>query len=117
MSLKFKCSNPQDLLDRFNSAIDQEEKKGKITTWERSKDKIYYTHKSEEWNCKAWFKPSIYNGEIVFNIIKPKNSAINSVVYAYYHGHLTETFLTHFDNDFTTATSTALAEEDDIISS
>jgi hypothetical protein len=39
------------------------------------------------------------------------------VVYAYYHGHLIETFLNHFDKDFTKAEATSLPTSGDHCSS
>ena len=113
----FFTQTPQRLLDQFNRKIDQNEPKGKITTWERSKDGKYYTHKSEEWGKKAWFKPSIERDRLVFNIIKPKGRNITKPVYGYYHGHLIETFLNHFDQDFTKAEATALPAHGDHCSS
>ncbi|MCW2106442.1 UNVERIFIED_ORG: hypothetical protein M2402_003624 [Rahnella aquatilis] len=113
MAVDFISSNPQDLLNKFNKAIEQEEPKGKINTWVRSEDEEYYTHKAEEWNSKAWFKPSIKDGVLTFNIIKPQNKNISTVTYAYYHGHLTETFLSHFDTIFTKAISSSMPTNDD----
>jgi hypothetical protein len=89
MSVQFLTSQPTALLSAFNARISQTEAAGKITTW--IKDGDYYTHKASEWTQKAWFKPNIESGKLVFNIIKPKNSNISSTVYGYYHGHLTET--------------------------
>jgi len=116
MSLKFITPKPQELLNMFNQAIDQTEAKGKITTWIRSKDKIYYTHKAEKWNSEAWFKPSLHDGALIFNIIKPQNKNISSIAYAYYHGHLTETFLNHFDNFFSESISSAMPTSNDNVS-
>lgn len=113
MSVDFFSTAPQSLLNKFNDAIEQDTSKGKITTWVRSKDKKYYTHKADEWNAKAWFKPDVKDGALTFNIIKPNNSNISTVTYSYYHGHLTETFLSHFDNDFTKATSSAMPTSKD----
>lgn len=114
MALRFFTTDPQGLLDKFNARIEQKEQAGKITTWERSDDKKYYTHKAPDWHAKAWFKPAIYDDRLTFNIIKPKNQNVTSLVYAYYHGHLTETFLNHFDQIFTQAVSTALPTKHDI---
>lgn len=116
MAVDFICSDPHDLLNKFNKAIEQDELKGKITTWIRSKDKKYYTHKADEWKLKAWFKPLVKDGFLTFNIIKPKGAVISTVTYAYYHGHLIETFLGHFDTNFSQASSSALPTSDDIIS-
>lgn len=109
----FYTSEPQWLLDEFDRRIHQKEAKGKITTWEKSSDGLYYTHKSEEWGKKAWFKPKVEVGRLTFNIIKTKANDVSRVVYGYYHGHLIETFLNHFDQDFTIAEATALATAGD----
>ena len=113
MAIEFVTQQPNSLLAKFDAAVTQTEPKGKITTWEKSEDGIYYTHKSVEWNKKAWLKPASGAGRLVFNIIKPKNTNISSTVYGYYHGHLIETFLNHFDTDFTEGKATAKATSDD----
>jgi hypothetical protein len=108
MAATFITSKPNSLLAEFNKRIEQTEAEGKITTWERSDDKEYYTHKSQEWRYKAWFKPKIENEKLIFNIIKPKNEKISTVVYGYYHGHIIETFLNHFDKAFSKAEAAAM---------
>ena len=113
----FFTDTPQWLLDQFDKKIEQKEATGKITTWERSRNGEYYTHKSEEWGKKAWFKPTVERDRLVFNIIKPKDRNITKPVYGYYHGHLIETFLNHFDQNFTKAEATALAARGDRCSS
>lgn len=117
MALRFFTGDAKSLLDSFNARIEQHEAKGKITTWQRSDDKKYYTHTAPEWRRRAWFKPAIYNDRLTFNIIKPKDSDVSTLVYAYYHGHLTETFLNHFDKRFSSAVSTAMPTDDDLCSS
>lgn len=116
MAVDFYSPNPQELLKKFNKAIEQDEAKGKITTWVRSTDKQYYTHKAEAWNSKAWFRPAVKDGVLTFNIVKSQNSSISTVVYAYFHGHLTETFLNHFDSFFTKAISSAMPTSSDKVS-
>jgi len=115
MALDFMTDDPAGLLDLFNERIEQKEEKGKIKTWVRSADKEYYTHKSDEWGKAAWFKPIIKDDRLTFNIIKPKNKNVSTVAYGYYHGHLTETFLNHFDTEFTAATSTAFPTSKDMV--
>ena len=118
MAVRFKTSNPTSLLANFNKKIDQEEPKGKITTWlrERHDNRDYYTHKAADWTKKAWFTPVIEDGALKFNIRPPKDKVVDVRTYAYYHGHLTETFLAHFDDQFTEAVSTAKAGSGDVIS-
>jgi hypothetical protein len=113
VAVRFFTETAHDLLNNFNARIEQKEQAGKITTWERSTDKLYYTHKAAEWHSKAWFKATVSNDRLTFNIIKPKNANVTGLVYAYYHGHLTETFLNHFDRMFSTASSTALLTPED----
>ncbi|SNT01097.1 hypothetical protein SAMN05216374_2294 [Tardiphaga sp. OK246] len=113
MAIIFSTGTPKSLLSKFDAAILQHEKSGKIETWEKSDDGKYYTHKANEWRKKAWFKPSIEANQLVFNIVKPQNTNITKVVYGYYHGHLIETFLNHFDTDFEIGSATALPTADD----
>ncbi len=58
MAVVFFTSDARKLRDEFDARIEQSEQKDKITTWERSDDGKYYTHKSAEWAKKAWFKPA-----------------------------------------------------------
>jgi len=117
MAVHFHTDTPKALLAKFNAAIQQKEPKGKIDTWKLSDDGKYYTHTAERWTKKAWFKPSTSDKLLTFNIIKPKDRNVTSPVYAYYHGHLIETFLNHFDTDFTSAAATALPAAGDLCSS
>jgi len=116
MAIYFLTDNARTLLGKFNERIDQQEAKGKITTWEKSDDGEYYTHTSVDWRKKAWMKPLVKSDRLVFNIIKPKNHSVSAVVYGFYHGHLIETFLNHFDEDFTEGKATARATSDDMCS-
>ncbi|WP_229066545.1 hypothetical protein [Acidithiobacillus ferriphilus] len=113
MAIHFITSDAKHLLSRFDAHIVQDSQTGKITTWIKSNDGVYYTHKSSDWTKKAWFKPTIESDRLTFNIIKPKDKKVTPLVYAYYHGHIMETFLNHFDNLFSTAVTSSLAERDD----
>jgi hypothetical protein len=113
MAVIFLTGDAQALLDEFDARISQQETKGKITTWETSDDGAYYTHTAADWKKKAWMQPHIKSDRLVFNIIKPKGSNVTPIVYGYYHGHLIETFLNHFDADFTEGKATAKATSGD----
>jgi hypothetical protein len=115
MALHFFTSNPAGLLKAFNAKIDQKEAEGKITTWEKSEDGKYYTHKATAWEKKAWFKPNVDSDQLTFNIIKPKGRDVATIVYGYYHGHLLETFLNHFDEMFSVGSASALPENSDMV--
>lgn len=116
MALHIKSDNPTKLLVEFNSRINQNDQKGKITTWERSMDGKFYTHKADNWSKKAWFKPVIKNDMLIFNIYAPQNQRLSTVTYGYYHGHLSETLLNHFDSAFEYALTTARPTAGDRIS-
>lgn len=105
MSVFFYSANPKALLAAFEARIAQVEPKGKITTWVKTSE--HFTHKATDWAKKAFFLPKIEDDKLVFNIIRPKDENISVTTYGYYHGHLTETFLNHFDSSFTAARSSA----------
>jgi hypothetical protein len=109
MTVVFFTSDARKLRDEFDARIEQREQKDKITTWEKSNDGKYYTHKAAEWAKKAWFKSVVSEDRLTFNIIRPNDANVSSITYAYYHGHLIETFLNHFDHDFDVGRASALA--------
>ena len=113
MAIHFVTSDPAGLLKAFDAKINQKEADGKITTWEKSQDGKYYTHKATEWAKKAWLMPSLESGQLTFYIIKPQNQNVTVLVYGYYHGHLIETFLNHFDKLFSVGKASALPEKAD----
>lgn len=113
MALQFFSNDPKALLSEFNRRIDQDDPKGKITTWRRDKDGDY-THVAKDWSGKAWFRPKLASGALVFSILGRTDVGLPVVVYGYYHGHLTETFLNHFDTLFTSACSSAQLAFDDV---
>ncbi|WP_080419577.1 hypothetical protein [Burkholderia ubonensis] len=118
MSTHFFTNQAKNLLDSFNAKIEQTEQKGKITTWEKvtHNNTIYYTHKSTEWRNEAYFLPKIESDKLTFNIIKPKEKNVTVSVYGYYHGHIIETFLNHFDNVFSIAHASAGPQAGDVVS-
>lgn len=115
MAVHFECTDPQTLLRNFDAHILQRESVGRITTWEKSQDGQYYTHRAAEWARKAWFKAGVQGNCLSFYIVKSRDVELTGRAYAYYHGHLIETFLAHFDTQFTRATASALAEPGDFV--
>jgi len=99
MAIFFQTQSPQALLTAFNQAIAlPSNQTGAIDTWERvNQDGIdYYTHRSQQYAKKAYFKPAIENNQLVFYIVPAKNVSLTRDVYSYYIGHLGETFIRHF---------------------
>ena len=111
MAVYFSTDRAQALLNAFDAKIKQTEPKGKITTWQKIGN--YYTHKSTEWGGEAFFEPHVNATQLIFNIIKPKDKTITVPVYGYYHGHLIETFLNHFDKDIAAASASPLCTNGD----
>ncbi len=111
MAIEFKTSNPKKLLEDYKKAIDD----GVIATWSYDQDDDF-THTPSQWKNKAWLRPKVKDGKLVFVIIKQKNVNISSLIYAVYHGRFIESMLNHFDASFSNATATALPTEDDTVS-
>lgn len=114
MAIYFTTNDPTGLLAKFKAAIRQEEEKGKITTWELDSDGDV-THKASQWARALWLRPSVSSGVLTFNTLAPKGKTISTVAYGYYHGHLIETFLNHFDKLFSEGRATAQATTRDNI--
>ncbi|WP_311968936.1 hypothetical protein [Pseudomonas baltica] len=114
MAVDFITNRPHSLLDSFKARIDQADPSGRVNTWEYDADGDF-THKAPQWHLKAWMRPNIREGKLTFGIIGPEGKEMPYEVYGYYHGHLTETFLNHFDLEFSSAQSTALPTGDDYV--
>lgn len=117
MAVYFQTSNPEELLEKFRSAVVQASPDGKITTWVASKDGNYYTHSSKQWEYSAWMKPVVEDNQLIFYIVKSKNKVVSQSAYGFYHGHMIETFLNHFDKLFKNGVATAIPVRGDLISS
>jgi len=106
MSVYFETTNPSALLSAFDAAISLGNQAGGIATW--TKVQGYYTHTSAQWGGQAYFQASVTTNRLVFNIVKPTNASVSIETYGYYHGHIIETMLNHFDKMFVTGAATAL---------
>jgi hypothetical protein len=110
MAVIVHASDPSALLEAIRSSI----RSGKVVTWSVDSDGDF-THSPQQWRLKAWFRPKIADGKIVFRILTPQKTAMNKETYAVYHGRFIEMLLAHFDTEFQRAVSTALPEEGDLI--
>jgi hypothetical protein len=115
MALRIKATNPQDLLNKIRTAIDQK----RVVTWRyiNQSNLEYFTHitPDKQWDGKAWFKPAVETDQLLFNIIRPQNSKVSSELYAVYHGRFAEMLLAHFDKEFSIVWAGALAESGDLV--
>lgn len=117
MSVKFFTANPGDLLAAFKAKINQTEQEGSIATWEIT-GSGHFTHKGKQYVRDAFFFPEArpHEGVLLFKIIRPEGKSIGARAYAYYHGHLIETFMNHFDRKFSLAAASALPADGDNVS-
>jgi hypothetical protein len=110
MAIVIYTQNPTLLLTSLKHEIDQ----GKIETWsyDSSND---FTHSPEQWSKKAWLRPQIGSGVLMFGLVGCKSITMTKVVYGVYHGRFIEMLLTHFDKSFSTASASAEVDPIDVI--
>jgi hypothetical protein len=112
MAIHFRTGTPQKLLAAFKKAIDD----GKVVTWSYDGDGDF-THTAQQWKSLAWLRPKIREGaDLIFTVLKPKNSKISAEMYGIYHGRFIESMLVHCDSLFNEAVATALPADGDVVS-
>jgi len=112
MSIKFITSTPNNLLSTFKKAIDNKE----VVTWayDGAGDFTHVTE-SNQWKNKAWLRPKIETGQLVFGIVKSKSVTLTYEIYSVYHGRFIESMISHCNKLFTSGTATASPTNDDIV--
>ena len=118
MSISFRSADPDQLLKSLNRAIDnhQQGRSGdRIDTWRyvQHQGHYFYTHTSQNWRDKAWLRADLQQGQLVFVVRPVQNVGLTRDVYAYYVGHLAETFIRHFSRQWSTAQTTSDPSSDD----
>ena len=108
MSMNLVASNPADLLAKIKKAIDDK----KVETWSYDADGDF-THTPDQWANKAWMRPQVSQGMLIFGILGQKGVVMTKVIYGVYHGRFLEMLLTHFDLEFSSALTTALGSGPD----
>ena len=105
MSVHFTTNKASALLQAFNQAIEKGHSTQGVTTWRHlvQNGKNYYTHTAQNWKEKAWFMAVIENSQLTFVICPSKDVTLTRLNYAYYSGHLVETFTRHFPSIFNLA--------------
>ncbi|MDO8594094.1 MAG: hypothetical protein Q7R93_01080 [bacterium] len=110
MAIYFLTNTPNKLLSSFKKAIDD----SKIITWSYDQDGDF-THATDQWKNRAWFRPEVKSDRLAFFIIKPQSVNISATIYAIYHGRFLEAMLAHFDTLFTASRATSMPEDKDNI--
>jgi hypothetical protein len=111
MAVNVNVQNPASLLALIKRGIDERA----IQTWAYDGDGDF-THSAQQWNRKAWLRPSLGNGGLVLNIVSPQGQAISKEIYGVYHGRFIEMLLVHFDDKFSSADATAMPTYADALS-
>lgn len=104
MAINIATADPTALFSAIKKAINE----GHVETWQFDQNG-YLTHSPSQWRNLAWLKPSIQQGTLTLNIIRPKDGHVSSEIYAVYHGRFIEMVLAHFDKMFTSADASAMA--------
>jgi hypothetical protein len=110
MAVRVFCNSPQQLLAEIKGAI----REGTVQTWSVDSDGDL-THSPEQWRNKAWFRPRLEPGKLLFIILSPRGIRMSKETYAVFHGRLIEMLLAHFDVKFARATATSLPSDGDKI--
>ncbi|MEE7493361.1 hypothetical protein MOTC310_24045 [Methylobacterium oryzae] len=114
MAAYFFTDQPRALMDAFDARVRQSESIGRIDRWTKGEDGISYTHVGEEWVNKAWLKPRIEDGKLIFNIVRPEDRYVSVKAYAHYFGELIETFTNHLDLNFELVNVTPRCTDGDV---
>jgi hypothetical protein len=112
MSVSVATTKPKTLLAAIKKAIDD----NKVATWEYDSDGDF-THSPEQWKNKAWLKPKVGDGRLIFGLVGQAKVNTSTEIYALYNCRLIEMLLAHFDDQFTNATATAMPDSNDSITS
>ncbi len=115
MAVYFATNDPSALRDAFNQAIANHHRAGGIDTWRHvvHEGKHFYTHTSAQYKDKAWFRAALEANRLAFHIRPFQGVSLTRDTYAYYAGHLIETFIRHFPKMFTITQATPSAAGDD----
>ncbi|WP_157381590.1 hypothetical protein [Burkholderia ubonensis] len=103
MAITVYTHAPQTLLNSIRKAIDDK----KVETWTYDNDGDFY-HTPDQWSKKAWLRPHVQQGVLLLGLLGQEGVAMTKLIYGVYHGRFIEMLLTHFDSDFSNASSTAL---------
>ena len=105
MAIIVKTENSSSLLQSIYLAIDNK----KIHTWTYIvfEGKRYLTHSPEQWIKKAYLLPEVYDGELRFGIVPPRDQRIADETRGVYHGRFVEMLMGHFRTQFSVASATS----------
>jgi len=119
MAIYFTTNNAGGLHTAFKQAIANNHHQGsavqRIDTWRHvvHQGRDFYTHTAQNWKDKAFLRADVEANRLTFNITTAQGVPLTREIYAYYAGHLIETFIRHFPTMFTAAQATPSAASGD----
>jgi len=102
MAIIVKTENPEGLLREIKRAID--EGSTELWSYDSSGD---FSHTPDRWINRAWLRPELGEGELLFGILGTKDEGMTTSLYSAYHAYFIEFLLTYLDKYFVTAAATA----------
>lgn len=94
MAIIIKTISNKSIVNEIKNKIDQ----GSIGTWLYDSDGDF-THVSEQWGARAWFRAHVDESNICFTIIGRKQAKLTVEEYSVYHGRFSSMLMTHFHDD------------------
>lgn len=110
MSVIVKTSTPNALMRSLKEDITD----GVHAGWEVDSDGDLTLSSAPAGN-RAWLRPRIGEGQVVFNVLSAQNERMSSQTYAMYHSKLVHLLLLHYDERFESASCSALPTKKDSI--
>lgn len=105
------CAEPEVLLESIKDKVTR----GVIRSWICDKDGDF-TISLEQWNKKAWLRPSCESERLILCILPPEGAHISKLLYAVYHSRFAEMVLHRFDEEVSGEVGiTPLPEGDDVV--
>ena len=108
MAIAFETSDPDRLLAAFKNAIDKKH----VVTWTYDSDGDF-THTPSQWVYRAWFRPALFHGRLILNLLGRTDETTSSAVYGVYHGRFIESMLAHCDTLFNSGAASAMPTNSD----
>ncbi|WP_267106128.1 hypothetical protein [Xanthomonas sacchari] len=105
--LRFFAEDPSGLLEKFKRKIAARQGLRSIDTWEQVGEN--FGHTAERWKGKMVFKAQIGAVQdrrfLLFKVASMSKGTQEEqqMIYAYYHGHMLQTFIDHLGDEFTSA--------------
>jgi hypothetical protein len=112
MSINFKTSDPQRLLNTYKKAI----KDGHVKTWSCDSDGDF-THTPTQWAGRGWLRPKVLAGVLRLTFLPKKTEVTTWEVYSIYHGRFIESMMEHCHELFDEASVPSHPTADDQITS